>query len=87
MVNQSMDEALIKACEILEVDPSILNTLKVRDIILKYRTKARIVHPDKADEDQKAEKTKDFQELNNAYHMILKHVIESVPANSKEEDY
>ena len=74
------DEGIIKDCVILGIDVNTLNTCKLRDVILKYRKKAREVHPDKAgevtDEVRKA-KTAEFQELNNAYERILKYVHEA----------
>ena len=76
----SMNQELIKDCETLDVDIELIDTYQIRDIISKYRNKARQCHPDKfanATEDEKKSRTAEFQELNNAYERILKYILEN----------
>ena len=80
MTYRKVNDGLIKDCHTLEIDPEQLLTYQIRDVIVKYRKKAREVHPDKfsnATEGEKKAKTADFQELNNAYERVLKFLLES----------
>ena len=86
MTNQEIPEDLVNACAVLEIDPSVLSTLKMKDVVSKYRKKAVLVQPDKADEEPKDQKTKEFQDLNKSYHLILKYVVEILHTNATEED-
>ena len=74
-----MNQQLLKDCSTLGIEPEDIETYQIRDVILKYRKKAREVHPDmfaNASEDEKRVKTEQFQELNNAYERTLKHILE-----------
>ena len=75
-------------CVILELDPDQFAEYQLRDVISKYRKKARQVHPDKfvdATEEQKKIKTAEFQALNNAYERILKYILETQKNQPDEE--
>ena len=88
MTKMNMKQELVNDCKTLELDIELISTYQIRDIISKYRSKARQCHPDKfanATEDEKKTKTADFQKLNNAYERILKYILENNPDNPDGE--
>ena len=66
MTNQ---EQLVKDYELLEIDINTNENITERYVTLKYKKRARIVHPDKIGGNKS-----DFQELLNAYRRIIKHL-------------
>ena len=64
MINQ---EQLFKDYEILDIKKE--DKITVKFVTIKYKRKARIVHPDKVDGSKE-----EFQELLNAYRRIIKHL-------------
>jgi DnaJ-class molecular chaperone len=63
MKNQVISELLC----VLEIDKDISN-VSIRDINVAFRKLALVVHPDKAEDEDKAEKT---QELRNSFIIFL----------------
>ena len=80
MSSQRVNQELLKDGSTLGIDPGDIETYQIRDVILKYRKKAREVHPDmfaNANEEERRSKTEQFQELNNAYERTLKYILET----------
>ena len=75
-----MTNNLRKNCDILGISFESLDNISIRAVILAYKKEALKVHPDKlgedATEEDVARATTAFQDLNNAYGMILNLVLQ-----------
>ena len=80
MTKQKMTKDLEEDCATLGIDIAEFANYQLRDVISKYRKKAREVHPDmfaNASEEEKRIKTEQCQALNSAYERVLKCIMES----------
>ena len=79
-----MTQDLEIACATFGIDPALLGSISIKQVISIYRKKAREVHPDKfanATEEEKRKKTEECQELNYGYETILKHIVANATKN------
>ena len=68
----------------LRLEDRDLNDLTIREVIVSYRKIAKEVHPDRNEPEKKAEKTAEFQVLNNAYEKVLKHLVDTMKDRQKD---
>ena len=69
------DQELSELLSVLEIKDDIKN-VTIRNINVAFRRLARQVHPDKASEEQKEEKTEAFKKLRAAYEKLKKFLLE-----------
>ena len=87
--NQETSEVIKKDLSTLRMDDDTLEELTVEKVKHAYHKRAKQIHPDKVNTDDKekvAETTAAFQEAWNSYQRILKYIIDKLQKQEDEDD-